>query len=365
MNRIVVTCSTLSNITFVPTVILAFYQSNMKDRFYESYITLHNMFPNADIIGCSSESNIYNESPHLDIDGENESIFVCVDISKDAYSLKTISSETDQSIDIDPTVEWNALLLASSSFTNIDNILDALRSKIGQNALFGGIASVEDAESEIGDVFINGIFHDDSIIVWLIDQDKYILEGTTLHHFQPVGFEMEVTEAKGSTIYEIEGQPALKIVEEIIGEITQEGITSFDHPFFLKHSLDKNFTEAPLCSIKSIDREKYYIDMYRNITNGDKVKVGISLNQKEQKDQSTVFKKYAKKYAVGFMFNCVGIKGNLGSMEALYLMYIKRNLHIPFAGFHTFGEIGSVNESSASILHNQTISMAILSEKKI
>ncbi len=364
MNRIVVTCTTLSDIDFTPTVIISFYQSGMKNRFYKYYKKLHNMFPDADIIGCSSESNIYNESPHLNVMGEDRSIFICVDIAKDAYSLNVVHSQVDENIDIDSNIDWRALLLASTSFVNIDKMLDKLRSKIGQNALFGGIASVEHPEDETGYIFVNGKFYDDGMVIWLINQKRYILEGTTLHHFQPVGFEMEVTKAIGSTIYEIEGQPALKVVEEIIGDITPEGISTYDHPFFLKSDIDINFSEAPLCSIKSIDRDKSYIEMYREIHDGNKIKVGISLNQAEQRKQSIIFKKYAKKYAVGFMFNCVGIKGNLGTMEALYLMYLKRNLHIPFAGFHTFGEIGSVNGFSASILHNQTISMAILSERR-
>jgi hypothetical protein len=363
MNQTVVTCRTIDTIDFSPTVIVGFYQSGKKESFSRHCDTLQAQFPDADIIGCSTESNLYNKPPHLDTDGTHLCVFACVDIDKEAYSIQRISTDEADEIATDSTKRYRALLLASSYFGGMENTLKRLREKIGEDGLFGGIASVA-SETDRGDVFYRGRFWEESMLVWLIDQERYRLEGTTSHHFQPVGFEMEITAAEGNTIHEIENRPALEIAEEIIGTLTPQSITSFEHPFFLKQETGLTFDEAPLCSILSIDREQKSIEVYRNIEVRNTVKVGISLDRKAQKAQLNVFKKYKNKHAVAFLFNGIGIKGNLGSMETLYLMHLKQSLRMPFVGFHTFGEFGPVNSRSASVLHNQTISLAVLSERR-
>ena len=53
-------------------------------------------------------------------------------------------------------------------------------------------------------------------------------------------------------------------------------------------------------------------------------------------------------------------------MEYLYLEEIKHHIDVSFTGLHTFGEIGlpaAKDPSDNIFLHNQTISIAMISEK--
>jgi len=366
VNRAVVTCRSLDQIDFVPTVIVGFYQSEKKKIFSHHCAELQARFPQAEIFGCSSTSNLYDDSPHVDTDGSHLCVFSCMDMDPQAYTLQRISTELPGELEIDTKKRYRAIILSSSYFDGMETHLKTLQHTLGTHSLYGGIAgAASDSKSASGDVYYRGAYWQESMLVWLIDQKKYRLSGIATHYFQPVGFEMEITAARGNTIHEIENRPALEVAEEIIGTLSPESIASFEHPFFLKQEDGIRFSEAPLCSVRGVNREQKSIDVYRNVAVHDTLKVGISLDRKAQKSQLNVFKRYKKSQAVAFVFNCVGIKENLGTMETLYLMHLKQSLRIPFVGFHTFGEIGPTHTHSSSVLHNQTIALAVLSERGV
>ena len=183
----------MESIDFIPTVILGFYKSTKKELFTANCEILKSRFPDVDIIGCSSESNLYNHSPHLDTDNMHECVFACVDMDKDSYSLQKISTDHPEDITINPKGEYRALILISSYFAKMEHILASMQEKLPPNGLFGGIAGVSDITSEIAEIYFNGEYCSNSMLLWIIDQERYLLEGVAIHHFQPVGFKMEIT----------------------------------------------------------------------------------------------------------------------------------------------------------------------------
>ena len=364
MNRTVVTCLTLDQIDFVPTVIVGYYQSEKRKTFIHHCEQLQARFPDAVIIGSSSESNLYDDPPHLDTDGSHVCVFSCIDIDRDAFTIEQLDIADDGVIEVDPQRSYRAIILASSYYTGIEDQLKNLQSLLGYNSLYGGIASGrEHGQFSVGELYYEGEFLSDTMLVWLIDQERYELRGVTSHYFQPVGFEMEITAAEGKTIYEIENRPALEVVEEIAGALTPENLAAFEHPFFLKDEGALNFDDALLCSLREVNREDNSIDVFREVAVRNTLKIGISIDRASLKQQLDVFRQYRQRNAMAFLFICVGIKENLGKMEPFYLMYLKKSLKIPFVGFHSYGEIGPVNTHRGSALHNQTISLAVLSER--
>jgi hypothetical protein len=365
MKQVIVTGDELDNIDFIPTIIMGFYQSTQDDVFSLYYQKLKVRFPDVDIIGCSSESNIYNDLPYVDENDKNSSVFICLDIKKDAYSVQISTIESMLKKKEKKVEGYGAILFCSRYFTFLENIIFQLQKKRGYRPLFGAIAGTTKNEDTKGTVFFNGNFYEEHLLLWEIDQKCYCLEGRSVYHFQPVGFDMEVTHAEETILYEIENRPALRVLEEIIGDLRGEMIDFFDYPFFLKENRMMSFSDAPLCSIKSVDKDIGSIHLYRSVKKYTKLKMGISLGREEEEKELQVFNEFKnRKNAVAFLFNCVGIKANLGLMEFVYLMELKKALHIPFIGFHSFGEIGSVNPENISILHNQTISIAVLSERE-
>jgi len=365
MRQAIVTSETLDTIDFIPTVIIGFYQNTHAGMFGTYFEKLKEDFPDVDIIGCSSESNIYNKLPFVDKSDDHLCVFVCLDIQKEAYKIKLYDIENVMEEKEEQDETYSAMMFCSRYFTSLEELIARFQSKEKYQPLLGAIAGVAKETKQRGTVFYNGNYYEDHLLLWLIDQKCYRLEGKSIYHFQPVGFEMEVTRAEDTTLYEIENRPALEVLEEIVGDISKETITSFDHPFFLKEKNKVPFAHSPLCSIHSVDKEDGSIHLYRSVKKYAKLKVGVSLGREEQEQQLKEFKTFKnRKNAVAFLFNCVGIKANLGLMEFVYLMDLKKNLHVPFIGFHSFGEIGSINPENFSMLHNQTISIAILSERE-
>ena len=357
----ILTCDELDKLEFEPTIIVGFYQSSNQTHFLRHYNALKDKYPHIDMIGCSSESNIYDKIPY--IDNDSKCLFLCLQLVNDSYKIEILNHH--EGIKLPDKNAYNTIMFTSQYFDNIEQwILDIQITLEGGN-LFGAIAGVNDTQKEKATVFYNGKFFDQEVLLWFIDSAYYRLDGLSIHQFQPVGFEFIVTKSIKDTIYELDHRPALKVLEEVVGSITPQNIQSFDFPFFLKRNDMISFDKSPLSSIKSIDRKSNSITLYRYVDEHDKLKLAIPLSSQEQEDKLKQFHEFhTQENSIAFLFNCVGIKAYLGMMEFVYLMDLKHHLNMPFVGFHSFGEIGPIEVNSQSVLHNQTISLAILTPIK-
>jgi hypothetical protein len=357
----IITDGQFDRIDFTPTVVICFFQSGALDEFRESYRSLRTRFPRADIFGCTSASNVLDTSLFADEEVKRRSLFICMDIRNDAYRFTLVDLNDADTFSFDGEEPQGAILLSSAYSPSIEILLEHLPGEIGSSKVFGAIAGTEDWDLGTGKIFFNGEFYERHLLMWLIDLKHYELSGTSLCHFRPAAFDLEVTEARDTTLYMLNNRPALGVLEEMIGELLDEAIASFNHPFFLTYRRATGpFSPSPLCSIKSIDRKKQSIRLFRNVYPRDRLQLGISLSREEQMRQ---IKKISKQNGISIFFNCIGIKKNLSMMEHLFLVDIKRRLKVPFGGFHSFGEIGTLYGSDKPVLHNQAISILVISEK--
>jgi len=358
----ILTCNELNKLDFEPKFVVSFYQVQKQDEFLAHYKKLKQKYPNMDMIGCSSESNIYDQIPY--IEGDSRCLFMCLDIEKESYKIEIISHD-DQLERSNDKSSYSAIMLSSHYFDSLEQWIDDIQEQLCGNSLIGAIAGVSNPSKDVATLFFNGEFFAEHVLLWLIDKAYYSLEGLSIHQFQPVGFEFIVTKSFKDTVYELDHRPALKVLEEVVGSITPQNIQSFDFPFFLKNNDKVSFDESPLVSIKTIDKSSCSISLYRYAKEHDKLKLAIPLSSKEQEERLKYFHRFHKEGdSIALLFNCVGIKAYLGMMEFVYLMDLKQHLKMPFVGFHSFGEIGPIDVNKKSILHNQTISLAILSPIK-
>ena len=65
-----------------------------------------------------------------------------------------------------------------------------------------------------------------------------------------------------------------------------------------------------------------------------------------------------------FMFSCVGRLAYYGELLEFEISKVRDILKKPFAGFLTYGEIGSNSINSKSILQNQTMNLVFMKAKK-
>ena len=361
-HKILTRLEEFDSLDFIPTLIVGFYQVGTEENFLKHYKTFKDAFPHADIIGCSSESNIYNSIPYVDIDGSHICTYMCIEMKKEHYTLQLLKEV--EALSFDKEKEYAAIILSASYNHGLENTVDMLQEKIGKNSLFGAIAGTEFSSVNSGSIFYNGDYISEGTLVWLIDQAHYLLKGIAVHDFDPVGFDLEITGARDTTILEIEGKPALGMIEEMIGTLDAERIASFDHPFFIRRKENSKAGDRPLSSLSHVNREENSITIYKEVYVGDKLKLAVPLNREHQEKQLDKFTEYHTENGIGFLFVCMAHKGHWGEMEPIYLMHIAKKIEIPFMGIHSLGEVGPLNVEDFSLIQNQTITLAVLSEKE-
>jgi len=362
MKHQIITCNQFDKLDFEPNLVIGFYQDIKESSFKSHYKKIKQRFPHIDFIACSTESNIYNQIPYVDMDEEHICIYLFLKIKKDAYDINILKSN-EEFCTTDKEKSYDAIVLSSEYSKLLDEDIASLKAKFKIDNLFGAIAGVSDMKNT-PKIFYNGEFYSDSLLLLVVDRKYYQITGLSIHQFEPVGFELNITRAKDDVIYELDNRPALDVLDEIVGTITHKKIKSFSFPFFLKKAIYHSFEESPLASIKDFDRVQKTITLYRYIKDQDKLKLSIPITSQEQMHRLKKFNNIRQNDGVAFIFNCLGIKHYLGMMEYVYLMDLKRQLKMPFIGFHSFGEIGSIETNSDTTLHNQTISLAILSPTK-
>ena len=353
----------LDSIDFIPTVIVGFYQCGKEKLFSQYTETLKARFPEADIIGSSSESNVYDMIPYIDIDETHICTCMCIEMKKESYTFQFFPTQEKQKILVEENKKYGAVILSAKYSNDLEQIITMLQKNIGQNSFFGAVAGAVPSKLKEGTIFYNGEYISDGTLVWFIDQEQYLLKGISVHDFDPVGFDLEITHAEGYKIIEIENKPALDMVEEMIGELDPQSIASFDHPLFITSDNNHQSTERPISSIFSIDREDKTITLFKEISTGDKLKLAIPFNREKQEKQLHSFCEYTTSGGIAFLFVCMAYKRHWGEMEPLYLMHLAKNLRVPFVGFHAFGEIGPLDPQGFSLMQNQTLTLAVLSEK--
>jgi hypothetical protein len=365
MKHITVTNGNFEAIDFVPSVIIGFFRSDEEALFVQEYKMLKSRYPDADIIGCSSSSNISNIKPYIERYGEKfPTVYFCCDMERDAFGIRLYEADADVE---EEDMHAQMILLSSFSSVWLEQLLSGISERIESPKVFGGVASVKKGESQSASIFYNGVFYPGHMIAWHIDPQKYVLEGVSIHLFRPAGIPLEITKAKGKTIIELNNLPALDVVEEITGMINETVIGRFGYPLFLQKEASVDWKDAPLASIVSVDRKRKSITVYRNIHPKEYVKVGIMLSKTDQIRRISRIYGKAPSGSAALLFHCIGIEENLKMMEYLYLEDIKHHIDISFTGFHTFGEIGpsaSRKGTDKTMLHNQTMTIAMIAKKE-
>jgi len=357
--------ASVCDIGFTPTVAIGFYVAGKEEEVVEYCGYAHALYPNLDFIGCSSESNIYHTLPHID-SSNHSCIFVLLEINPDAYHIETVGcSMLEEWAKTPPPFEHANALFFDLPNSCSEATIECTQKRLGEGGmLYGMIAGTPDPQ-QMPTLFYNGRFIHHQALICSIDSRYYAMHGVSLHTFEPIGLRLEITKALGHRLYELEGRPALEVIEEIIGEIHQEEIDSFEHPLFLFRKDDTIGEFSVLSSIASIDREEGSIILYKGVSESYKeLKISTPLGViEEEKRFQRLFDSQLNR-GILFLFACIGMKQFLGTREHIRLITLAKYLNHPFIGCHAFGEVGPSVEASISQLQNQTFTLCSLYAKE-
>ena len=349
------------SIGFTPTLALAFYRYDQKVAFEELIFELSERFENLQIIGSSSSSNIAEEIPFE----TDKSIIILLDLKKTAFTVEYFSS--DKPMDAySVTVQRQTKLLFYSRYDSwLEQHLHALQNSYPQDQFFGAIAGADlSDEQQYGSIYYKGMFYDQGVVSLSLDAAYYQLKGSSFHDFEPIGMELTVTGCKDNVITYIEDEPALDLIETMVGKLTPKGIKTFEYPLMLSDKQNKKSDYTPLAALRSINREENTLSLFRKIEQGSKIKIGLSSSRKEIRHRVHKLCQNIQvtQKSLTLLFSCTAFKKHWGSTETLYIMGIKQCSKGAVVGFHTFGEIAPIHANGQSTLQNQTLTAVTLFE---
>ncbi|MCB1782666.1 MAG: FIST C-terminal domain-containing protein [Alphaproteobacteria bacterium] len=179
------------------------------------------------------------------------------------------------------------------------------------------------------------------------------------------GLERLVTKSEGNTLYELDGQPALDLYKEYLGDAA-ENLPSSGLLFPLEIRKDQD-GEAMVRTINAVDEinkslrftgdipqgyiAQFMKGNFKNLAAGG---AGAATQAIEMMEGTASF---------GLMVSCLGrqlLMGNQVSRELEAVMHVLENM--PTAGFYSNGEF-SFDPGALGILHNETMTLTVFKEK--
>ncbi|GGA71099.1 histidine kinase [Flavobacterium palustre] len=351
-------------------LVLAFGERIFLDEI-KPYTTLNNIYPNANIVICSTSGQISNTSLI-------ERNLVATSINFEKTTIKAIEIDITANHNIQQigniihkdffTEDLKSLLILSEgSFVNGTELINELvKETEGNIPIFGGLAGDE--------------YHFEKTIVGLnkdASPEKIVavgFYGDAIHFgfgseggWSDFGPEREVTLSEKNVLYKIGDRYALDLYKEYLGKYADELPGS---SLYFPLSMKENENSEPIVrTILSIDEEKKSMTFAGNIPEGSFVRLMKGnldkLIDASYSAASQTFSKQSVKPELALLVSCVGRKIVLGNrieeeLEVVQEVFGENTL---LCGFYSYGEISPKLKKVACELHNQTMTIATIYEE--
>jgi hypothetical protein len=188
----------------------------------------------------------------------------------------------------------------------------------------------------------------------------------------PIGLAKQVTRARGKTVYELNGEPALNVYERFLGQHAEK-LPAIGVEYPLGFTKFTQSTDSPgqyvLRATMSVDRKARSITFAGEIPEGAMVNMTCGDKTSILKAANTAAKEAS--VAIGdnppkiiFCYSCMARKIVLGRRTEEEIDQIRSQFgrQVPIIGFYSYGEFCPQGPSAHSYLHNETITLSALGD---
>ncbi len=182
----------------------------------------------------------------------------------------------------------------------------------------------------------------------------------------PFGPERIITKSEGNVLYEIDGKPALDLYKKYLGEKAEQlPQAALLYPLTVQ---DRPGSEPLVRTILSIDEEKNSMILAGDVPVNSKVQLMMStvddIAQGAAKAACLAMKKRKKNPELALLVSCVGRKLVMDQRTEEEIEEVAEVIgsEATIAGFYSYGEMAPFTESNQCQLHNQTMTLTLLSE---
>ena len=351
-------------------LVLAFGQRTLLEKI-TPYSSINKLYPNADVIICSSSGQISNQCTVAD-----EVVVTAINFDKTYIKTASIDILSNDSIaDLGKIIKntllqdnlKSILILSEGTYINgtelINELIQQTEFKI---PIYGGLAGDEfsfektivglNADASAGKIVVVGFY------------GEHIHFGySTKGGWSDFGPEREVTVSDKNVLYKIGDRYALDLYKEYLGKYADElPGSSLYFPLSMKETEN---SPSVVRTILSIDEEKKSMTFAGNIPEGSFVRL-LKGNIDKLIDASStaaldIQKKTDQQNQLVFLISCVGRRIVLGDrveeeLEVVREVFGKNTL---LCGFYSYGEISPMKNDFACDLHNQTMTITTIFEE--
>lgn len=331
-------------------------------------------FQHSNVIGCTTSGEIAG-TRILD-----DSLVVTA-ISFDKTPLEVRSADVTQFDSLEATVdELTAtlpkddlrylLVLSDGQLVNGTQLVEALSARLPDAALItGGLAGDKDKFFET-EVWHNQSISAGKIVICGLYGDAINLSSGSFSGWKSFGPERLITKSDSNKLFELDGQSALELYKEYLGEYAAQ-LPASALRFPLSVRLPDS-DETIIRTILNIDEDEQSLIFAGDMPQGSYAKLmraNIDNLIDGAQEAATMALDKAKQESgaspqLGLLISCVGRRLVLQQETEYELESIEELLpeSCPLAGFYSYGEISPIAEGKNSALHNQTMTITFFSE---
>ena len=333
---------------------------------------LRQAYPNAQIIGCTTSGEI-QDTQLIDSSLCITAItFKKTDIQVasteiNGRSIHDTAKELTESIDHDQ-VKY-VLVLSDGQMVNGTELVDSLQTYLPNNTVItGGLAG------DGTDFTETMVWHNDNVksgqilICGLYGEDVQIGHGS-VGGWDPFGPQRLITHSENNVLYSLDDKPALSLYKTYLGEHAKDLPSSaLLFPLLITK---EDSSDSVIRTILSVDEEKNATIFAGDIPQGAHAQLMranfdrlIDGAESAAEDVLTSLKQISPPGVV-LMISCVGRRLVLKHRTEEELEAVKEVIGTQhcYTGFYSYGEISPIMEGGPCALHNQTMTVTLITEK--
>lgn len=332
---------------------------------------LQKRYPAAQIIGCTTSGEITNGGVHdhsihiTAMNWEHSSLkFIIKPIQSMAQSHTLGASIASELVKEDLK---GVFILSDGLNINGSELVDGLQEVLPGVPITGGLAGDNGAFSQTYLLHNNQVLDNSVIAVGIYGQDAVVSSGA-LGGWKPYGPPRKVTRAIKNIVYELDGKPALPLYKMYIGYYANELPSSgLNFPFAIMTE-DKDI--SVIRTLLAVNESDNSLTFAGNVSEDSTVRFLKSDHDRLVDGASEAARQLIAKdinlnnTGLAICVSCVGRKLVMEEQVSDEVFAVQRLLGVQtgITGFYAYGEISSGDDDGHSSLHNQTMTIAYLSE---
>jgi hypothetical protein len=342
------------------------------NRFNDKHFakTLQKRYPRAQIMGCTTSgevtsNGVFDDSVHITAMQWQRSTLRFVSMSVNSMEQShALGSQIAKELAADDLK--GVFLLSDGLNVNGSELVEGLQEVLPNTPITGGLAG-DDAQFTRTLLINNGKIQDRLVIAAGIYGKDAIVTSGALGGWNPYGPPRRITKAIKNVVYELDGKPALPLYKMYIGYYANQlPASGLNFPFAIMDDKHVNVIRTLL----SVNPKENSMTFAGNIAEGSTVRFLKSDHDQLVMGASEAARQILHKdvdindRALAICVSCVGRKLVMEDQVSDEVFAVQRllGLQTGITGFYSNGEICSGEDDGHSQLHNQTMTIAYLSE---